>query len=635
MSSESHSIDPYAKSLNAKNSLRRLWRALNKQRLRVAGIALLILISTLATVIAPLWLGDATNVIVDGIGAPEGIDWNRLVRILLYVVLAYVVSSLLYFAAGIVIRVVVQNLGYDLREQAQRKIDRLPLSYLDKHQRGDVLSRVTNDIDNITQTLLQTLSQMIQSAYQLIGIIAMMFYISWALALLSLAVMPLGIIGTLWILKHSRPYFSKQWKETGAVSSLVEENFTGLEVVEAYNLQDEFAELFDDANSRLFTASFRGQTFSQLSEPVMNFVTNISFVVVSVIGGLLTLHGSMTIGGIQAFIQYSRQLTGPVQALSSMAALLQSGAASGERVFDFLDTPEIKPDVSTTLEDAAQHAQQRNAGFVDDAHSPENNAHSPMIEHSADRSAAHSSAAVEFQHIRFGYQSDHPVIRDFSLKVDHGQSIAIVGHTGAGKTTLVNLLMRFYDLDAGQILVDGVPTTEFSKDSLRSHIGMVLQDTWLFAGTIEENIAFGRPGATRTEIAEAARATGVDRLVRQLPHGYLTELNEDSAGLSAGEKQLLTIARAYLASPDILILDEATSSVDTRTEMLVQDAMNRLRAGRTSFIIAHRLSTIRNADTIIVMEHGDIVETGKHEDLMARGGAYATLYNSQFLGAKE
>ena len=594
--------EPYSKSRDLSGSIRRLLVLIAPARLQIAAILIMSLVGTAGTVAAPKLLGDATNIVVDAVSAHQAVDFERLGRLLLIVVGCYAIAGILQFSAGAIIRIVVQNLGYKLRADAHHKINRLPLSYLDKQQRGDLLSRVTNDIDNVTQTLMQTFSQLINAIYQLIGILAMMLWISWSLALLSAAVLPLGVVATLAILRRSRPQFRAQWKMTGEVSAIVEESFTGLDVVSAYNLQDQFEDVFEEANTKLFNAGFRGQVLSQMSQPVMTFVTNLSFVVVSVAGALQVIHGSLTIGGIQAFIQYSRQLGNPIQTVASMANLIQSGAASGERVFDFLDTPEMDEDATAVYEDVV--------------------------------AADERKGNIEFRNVRFSYDPGKPVINDLSLHVHRGQSIAIVGPTGAGKTTLVNLLMRFYEIDSGQILLDGVSTASISKDSLRARMGMVLQDTWLFEGTIEENIAFGREDATHADVVEAARITGIDRMIRQLPRGYATPVDDEGGNISAGEKQLLTIARAYLADPDILILDEATSSVDTRTEMLVQRAMNKLRSGRTSFIIAHRLSTIRDADLIIVMEHGDVVETGKHDGLIAAGGAYARLYQSQFAGTK-
>ena len=600
-------FDPNAQSRDMKGALRRMLRMLKPERLRISVVIVLMLVATASNVAAPKFLGDATNVIVDGVTGGSssgsgglGVDFSLLARVLLLVVALYAINAVANFTSGIIIRIVVQDLGFKLRAEAQKKIDRLPLGYLDAQARGDLLSRVTNDIDNINQTLMQTLNNVITSFYMVVGILAMMFWISWPLALLSLVVLPLGMLGLIKILKLSKPQFRKQWAQTGAVSSIVEESFTGLEVVSAYGLEHSFERVFDKENQGLFEAGFKGQFYSQLAGPIMGFVSNIQFVLIAVVGGFQVMAGNLTIGGIQAFIQYARQLNHPISTLASIANLMQSGAASSERIFDFLDTEEMVAESGATYEELV----------------PEDS----------------RKGDIEFSHVAFSYEPGRPIIKDLSLKVRRGQQIAIVGPTGAGKTTLVNLLMRYYEIDAGTISVDGVDVREFSKDSLRNQIGMVLQDTWLFEGTIEENIAFGQEGATREDVIEAAKATGLHRLVRQLPLGYETPVDDEEGNLSAGEKQLLTIARAYISDPNILILDEATSSVDTRTEMLVQHAMAELRGGRTSFVIAHRLSTIRDADLIIVMVDGDVVEQGNHEELMEARGAYYDLYQSQFAG---
>ena len=602
MSPHGMRFDPNAHSRDTKGALRRLARMLRHEKLRIALIILMLLIATATNVAAPKFLGDATNVIVAGVtgNSTGGVDFTLLSRVLLLVAVLYAVSAVTEFLAGIVIRVVVQDLSLKLRAQAQAKIDRLPLSYIDAQARGDLISRVTNDIDNISQTLMQTLNQVTKSVYSLVGILAMMFWISWSLALLSLVVLPLGIVVLVRLLKLAKPQFTAQWERTGEVSAIVEEAFTGLDVVGAYGLEDDFEGVFHEANEALFEAGFKGQFFSQLSQPLMAFISNIQFVLVAVVGGFQVIAGQLTIGGIQAFIQYARQLNHPVSTLASIANLLQSGAASSERIFEFLDTDQMAPDAGATYEELVPESERR--------------------------------GAIDFEHVAFSYDPGKPIIRDLSLSVRPGQQIAIVGPTGAGKTTLVNLLMRFYEIDSGEIRVDGVSVRDFSKDSLRDRIGMVLQDTWLFEGTIAENIAFGQEGATRRSVVAAARATGLDRLIRQLPDGYETRVSDEEGGLSTGEKQLLTIARAYISEPEILILDEATSSVDTRTEMLVQQAMSELREGRTSFVIAHRLSTIRGADMIIVMVDGDVVEHGNHDELMAARGAYYDLYQSQFSG---
>ncbi|MEW6885735.1 ABC transporter ATP-binding protein [Trueperella pyogenes] len=583
---------------DAKGALKRLLRMMKTEKLRLISIIILMLFAAAGQALAPKFLGDATNVVVDGMGLK--IDFAKLAHVLVIVVVLYSVSSLANFFAGYIIRYTVQDIGYELRRQAQAKIDRLSLAWLDKQQRGDLLSRVTNDIDNVTQTLMQTLSQAILSFYLLVGIVAMMIWVSPSLTLATFLVLPLGVIALVRILKQARPHFRAQWTKTGEVSSIVEESFTGFEVVSAYGLQDEFEYIFDGSNHDLFEAGYQGQFISQLAQPIMGFMANIGFIIVAVMGGMQVIAGHLTIGGMQAFIQYSRQLNQPVSTLASMTAMIQSGAASAERIFDFLDAEEMEQDSDLSLRTIA-----------------------PADKRKGD---------ITFDNVQFSYEEGRPIINGLSLSVRRGDQVAIVGPTGAGKTTIVNLLMRFYEINAGTIAIDGVSTRQFSKDSLRAEMGMVLQDTWLFEGTIEENIAFGKEGATHEEVVAAAKATGVDRLVRQLPDGYDTKIDDEGGTISAGEKQLVTIARAYLSDPAVLILDEATSSVDTRTEMLLQRAMGELREGRTSFVIAHRLSTIRDADLIIVMVDGDVVEQGSHEELLAHRGAYFDLYQAQFSG---
>lgn len=615
-----HSFDPTANSKDMKGAIKRLLRMLRDDRGRIVLIALMLLVFAAGTTLAPLLLGLATNIIVDGVAAGTGIDFTALGMMLLWVILAYAISNLADFISGIYIRIVVQDLGYRLRRKAQEKIDRLSLGYIDSHQRGDLISRVTNDIDNITQTLLQTLNNVLTSAFMIVGILGMMFWLSWSLALLSLAVFPLGMVALVFVLKKSKPQFRAQWKLTGEVSAIVEESFTGHEVVSAYGLEDDFADVFGKSNYKLFDSGFKGQFYSQLAMPIMGFISNISFVVISVVGGYLALSGRITIGGIQAFIHYSKQLNSPISTIAQVANLIQSGAASSERIFEFLDSAEMETDKQDENSRASAEAAALNQDFGQTA-----------SDDLTQTSSAHGGA-VSFAHVNFGYQPGKPIIKDLSLQVQPGQQVAIVGPTGAGKTTLINLLLRFYEIDSGEIRLDGVNTRQMTKDELRARMGIVLQDTWLFEGTIRENLAFGANNPSDEQIIAAAKAMGVDRLIRQLPEGYETQLGENDTSLSAGEKQLLTIARAYLSQPDILILDEATSSVDTRTEMLVQNAMNELRIGRTSFIIAHRLSTIRDADLIIVMVDGDVVEQGTHESLLAAGGTYANLYQSQFSG---
>lgn len=629
-------VAPGEKSQNFGPTIRRILSMLKPARGKIALIILLTAMAVIMQVAGPALLGQATDIIYVGVLggvladmpsglSPEetvarleadgrnelanmvgradvvpgqGIDFGDLGRILIFVAIIYVIAAVLQFIAGWIIRVVVQNLGWELRDKAQAKIDRIPLSYIDQRSRGDLLSRVTNDVDNITQTLMQTLNSVFQNLLTMAGITAMMFVISWQLALLTFLVVPGGIWLATKIMKLAQPHFRDQWSTTGKVSDTVEEAFTGHEVVTAFGLEEVFTTEFGERNEKLRHSSFMAQFISGLMQPAMNLVSNVGYVIVAVVGGIQVASGTITLGAVQAFVQYSRQFTQPLGQLASMANLLQSGAASAERIFVFLDADEMEEDAHGTL--------------------PEKH-----------------RGEVEFKDVRFSYEEGTPVITGLSLHAKPGQTVAIVGPTGAGKTTLVNLLLRFYEIDSGQILVDGVDAKTISKESLRENMGMVLQDTWLFEGTIAENIAFAKDNATPEEILEAAKAASVDRLANQLPKGLDTVVDDDGETISVGEKQLITIARAYLADPEILILDEATSSVDTRTEMMVQEAMGRLKSGRTSFVIAHRLSTIREADLIVYMENGDVVEQGTHHELIEKGAAYANLYQAQFENREE
>jgi ATP-binding cassette, subfamily B, multidrug efflux pump len=484
-----------------------------------------------------------------------------------------------------------------MRSDVEDKLNRLPLSYFDRQPRGELLSRVTNDIDNVSQTLQQTMSQLLTSLLTVIFVVGMMFYISPTLALVALVTIPISMFLAGLVMQRSQRQFIAQWRRTGTLNAQVEEAFTGHSLVKVFGRQREVQAAFEAENEELYKASFSAQFLSGLIMPIMMFIGNLNYVVIAVLGGLRVATGTMSLGDVQAFIQYSRQFTQPVTQIASMINLLQSGVASAERVFELLDADEERPDDDL-------------APTVGDPH-----------------------GRVGFENVYFRYDEDRPLIEDLSLRVEPGQTVAIVGPTGAGKTTLVNLIMRFYELDAGRITIDGRDIATMRRRDLRENIGMVLQDTWLFGGTIRDNIAYGNPKASDEQILEAAKATYVDRFVHSLPEGYETVLADEGATLSAGEKQLLTIARAFLADPAILILDEATSSVDTRTEVLIQKAMAALRSQRTSFVIAHRLSTIRDADVILVVENGQIVEQGDHEDLLAAGGAYANLYNAQFAAA--
>ncbi|MEW1962487.1 ABC transporter ATP-binding protein [Microbacterium sp. NPDC077644] len=527
-----------------------------------------------------------------------GIDFDRLRWVIIAVLAIYVVAALLSWLQGYVINVIMVRTMWRLRESVEAKINRLPLSYFDKVQRGELISRVTNDIDNITQTMQQSLSGALTSVLTVIGVLVMMFSISWQLALVALVALPLmgvifGIIGP-----RSQKAFGTQWRKVGRLNARVEESFSGHALVKVFGREQEALESFQAENEELYQASFKAQFLSGIIMPAMTFVGSLTFVGIAVLGGLMVASGQLRLGDVQAFIQYSQQFTQPLSELGGMAAVVQSGTASAERVFDFLDADEQEPDA----EDAATLPDPDVAG----------------------------RGVIEFEDVSFSYTPDRPLIKDLSFRVEPGQTVAIVGPTGAGKTTLVNLIMRFYELSSGRILIDGQDIAGVTREELRSRTGMVLQDPWLFAGSILENIRYGRATATDEEVVEAATATYVDRFVHSLPDGYETVLDEDASNVSAGERQLITIARAFVSQPSILILDEATSAVDTRTELLLQHAMAALRQGRTSFVIAHRLSTIRDADLILVMEHGDIVEKGSHDELIAAQGAYWRLYQSQF-----
>lgn len=631
---------PGEKAMRFGPSAKRLLGRLRPERVGVAVVLLLGSISVVLTVLGPKLLGEATNLVFAGalgkdlpagvtkaqaiagleargqdsfadllrplpVVPGQGVDFGALGRLLLLVLALYVVASLFSFLQGYVLNAITQRTVYRMREEVEDKLHRLPLAYFDRMPRGELLSRVTNDIDNISQSLQQTLSQAVNSILTVIGVLVLMFVISPLLAVVALITVPLTVLVTARIAKRSQPKFVAQWTHTGALNAQIEEAYSGHALVKVFGRHDEVARRFRAKNEELTAAAFGAQFVSGIIMPATMFIGNLVYVVVAVVGGLLVTNGSLSLGGVQAFIQYSRQFTQPLSTLGSMANLLQSGVASAERVFDLLDAEEQRPDPVPALREPQE----------------------PV--------PAERSGRLAFEHVAFAYAPEKPLIRDLSLVAEPGHTIAIVGPTGAGKTTLVNLMERFYELDAGRITLDGVDVAAMARASLRSRMGMVLQDTWLFEGTIRENIAYGRPGATEEEILDAARAAYVDRFVHALPDGYETRLSDEGGNVSAGEKQLITIARAFLARPNVLILDEATSSVDTRTELLVQQAMSALRRDRTSFVIAHRLSTIRDADLILVMEQGAIVEQGTHEQLLATGGAYAALYAAQFAAAAE
>ncbi|WP_422753394.1 ABC transporter ATP-binding protein [Micromonospora sp. WMMD708] len=623
---------PAEKSMNFGPSARRLLGRLRPHRVTLTGIIALAVTSVGFSVIGPKILGHATDIIFAGVIGRQlppgttvdqavsgmraagndnladmvarmdvvpgaGIDFDALGRTLLFALGLYVAASLLMWWQGWLLNGVVQATVLRLRAEVEEKLNRLPLPYFDRQPRGELLSRVTNDIDNISQTLSQTLSQLLTSLLTVVGVLAMMFWISPLLALVALVAVPLSVIVTQQIAKRSQQKFIAQWTHTGELNGQIEEAFTGHELVKVFGRSPEVEASFHAKNEELFRASFGAQFISGIIMPAMMFVGNLSYVAIAVVGGLRVASGAMSLGDVQAFIQYSRQFTQPLTQVASMANLLQSGVASAERVFAVLDADEQSPDPATPARVDVPHGR------------------------------------VEFENISFRYDPQTPLIDDLSLVAEPGHTVAIVGPTGAGKTTLVNLVMRFYELDSGRITLDGVDITTLRRDDLRGRIGMVLQDTWLFGGTIRDNIAYGRPDATEEEILAAARATFVDRFVRSLPDGYDTVIDEEGSNVSAGEKQLITIARAFLAEPSLLILDEATSSVDTRTEVLLQRAMAALRSDRTSFVIAHRLSTIRDAHLILMMENGRIVEQGTHQQLLAARGAYHRLYQAQFAAA--
>ncbi|MBS4208462.1 ABC transporter ATP-binding protein [Bacillus sp. FJAT-50079] len=585
---------PGEKPKEFKKTLWRLLGYLKPRKYQLIFVTIAAVFSTLFNVVSPKFLGDATTSIFTSVKSGTGIDFTFLGRLVLLLIGLYVLSALFSYLQQYIMAGVSQKTTAELRKEVNDKLTKLPLRYYDQHPHGDVLSRVINDIDNINNSLQQALSQMITSVISIIGTIIMMLIISPMLTLVVFITFPLSALVIRYIASFSQKHFVKQQKELGHLNGHIEETFSGHQVVKAFGREESAIESFDEMNERLYESGWKAQFISGIMMPLMTFVGNLGFVFVSIGGGILVLNGSIRIGDVQAFIQYSQQLSQPMAQAAGIANMIQTALASAERIFAVLDEEEERQETPAPVD------LQRLTGNI------------------------------MFEHVRFGYEQEKPIIKDFNLDVKSGQTIAIVGPTGAGKTTIINLLMKFYEIDSGQIKVDGKSLAELSREQVRSLFAMVLQDTWLFSGTIRENIAYGRDDATEEEIIRASKSAFADEFIRTMPDGYDTQLGEDAANISQGQRQLITIARAILADPKILILDEATSSVDTRTEMNIQRAMNRLMKGRTSFVIAHRLSTIRDADVILVMNEGDIIEKGSHDELISKNGFYADLYKSQF-----
>ena len=598
------------KAKDFKGTFRRFMKYMGHYRISVVIVMIFAVLSTIFMIVGPKILGNATTLLAEGImgsftGSDQGIDFAGIAGILLWLLGIYIVSSLFSLLQGLIMTNVSMKLTYRLRRDISVKLNKLPLKYYDRTTNGEILSRITNDIDTLSQTLNQSITQIITSVTQLIGILIMMISISWQMTLIAIAILPVSLIFVLAIVKRSQKQFTAQQKYLGNVNGHVEEMYGGHQVMKAFNGEEESVEKFREYNDKLYGSAWKSQFLSGVMMPVMVFVTNLGYVAVCIVGAIFAGNGTITIGDIQAFIQYVRQFTQPITQVANITNILQQTAAAAERVFEFLGEEEEIPESEYAI--------------------TVNNTDEPDTELNV-----HIGGSVQFAHIRFGYNKDKIVINDFSADIKQGSKIAIVGPTGAGKTTIVKLLMRFYDVNEGAVLIDGYDIKDFRRRDLRSLFGMVLQDTWLYSDTIRENIRYGSFDATDEQVYAAAKAAQVDHFVHTLPDGYDMVINEESNNISQGQKQLITIARAILADPKILILDEATSSVDTRTEILIQKAMDNLMKGRTSFVIAHRLSTIQNADTILVLNEGNVVEQGSHEELMAKGGFYERLYNSQF-----
>ena len=589
---------PGEKPKDFKNSIEKLVRYLGRYWYAIVAVMIFAAVSTVFSVAGPKVMARATNALVEGLGkkiaGTGSIDFTYIAKVLLFTLGLYICSAVFSFIQGMIMTGITQKTCYRMRKEISEKINRMPMKYFESRTYGEVLSRITNDVDTLGQSLNQSVTQIITSVATLVGTLVMMISISGIMTLISLVILPVSAILISFIIKHSQKYFRQQQEYLGHINGQVEEVYGGHLVVQAYNKQESTIKKFEDTNQILFQSAWKSQFLSGLMQPIMQFVGNLGYVGVAISGGLLAIRGTIGVGEIQAFIQYVRNFTQPIQQIAQVANMLQSMAAASERVFEFLDEEEEE----LTVEHAVH--------------------------------LDHVDGYVDFSHVSFGYNPDQIIIRDFSAHVTPGQKIAIVGPTGAGKTTMVKLLMRFYDVTGGEIQVDGHDIRDFNRQELRDAFGMVLQDTWLFKGSIMENIRYGRLDATDEEVIEAAKAAHAHHFIQTLPGGYQMELNEDASNVSQGQKQLLTIARAILADNPVLILDEATSSVDTRTEVRIQKALDNLMRGRTSFIIAHRLSTIRNADLILVMKDGDIIEQGTHEQLLAQKGFYADLYNSQF-----